>query len=173
VIVSPLEVAMWLTVINDRIMRWVNHIIVLSMTILLVCITLQIANRFIFKLPMAWTQEFARIFFAWLVFFASAKAIREKSHIFVDILEVAVKGKIAKSFGMIADIVSIVFFFILLAVGLPWAMSNMDVDTETIPGLSSGIFLLCIPITALLMILFGSEVIMQRFRSPAKKKAEV
>ncbi|MDR0578287.1 MAG: TRAP transporter small permease [Candidatus Accumulibacter sp.] len=153
---------MLLTTINTRIMKLLNWVIVLSMVFLVTSISLQILNRFIMKIPMAWTEEYSKYFFVWLAMFGSAKAVREKSHIFVDIMEVLIKGRVSVLCGFAADCVSMVFFVTLFYVSIPWTVKNFGVDTESIPGVALGWFYLCIPLSAALMILFGLEVMIAR-----------
>ena len=160
---------MLLTSINDKIIKCVNVIIVLSMIFLVTCITLQILNRFVLKVPMPWTEEFSRYFFVWLAMFGSAKALREKSHIFVDILEVLVKGTLAKVCSIAADTVCLVFSATLLYVSIPWTIKNFGVGTESVPSLSMGMFYLCIPVSAALLLLFGIEVLILRIKTPVEK----
>jgi len=155
---------MLLTTINSKIMKVLNWIIVLSMIFLVVSISLQILNRYVMKIPMPWTEEYANYFFVWLAMFGSAKAVREKSHIFVDILEVIIKGRIAQICGFIADCVSMVFFVTLLYVSIPWTVKNFGVNSESIPVLSMGMFYACIPAAAAIMILFGLEVMIDRVK---------
>ena len=156
---------MFLTSLNDKIIKWVNVIIVLAMILLVVCISLQITNRFVFKIPMPWTEEFAKYFFVWLAMFGSAKALREKSHIFVDVLEVLIKGRVARICTFIADAVCLIFSVTLLYVSIPWTWTNFSIATESVPALNMGLFCLCIPVASALMVLFGTEVFMQRFKS--------
>ena len=153
---------MFLIAMNDKIMKVVNWIIVISMGFLVVCIGLQILNRYVMQIPMLWTEEYARYAFVWLTMFGSAKAVREKSHIFVDILDVLIKGKIALVCGFIAGLVSMVFFITLVYVSIPWVMKNFGVHTESIHGVSLGLFYLCMPISGALMTLFGIEVLISR-----------
>ena len=153
---------MFLTAMNDKIMKGVNWIIVLSMAFLAFCISLQILNRYVMKVPMLWTEEYARYAFVWLTMFGSAKAVREKSHIFVDILDVLIKGKIALVCGFIAGLVSMVFFVTLVYVSIPWVYKNFGVNTESIHGVSLGLFYLCMPLSGILMVLFGIEVLVSR-----------
>ncbi len=163
---------MLLTSVNDKIIKCVNVIIILSMILLVTCISLQILNRFVLKVPMPWTEEFARYFFVWLAMFGSAKALREKSHIFVDILDVLVKGVFSKACAILADIVCLIFSATLLYVSIPWIIKNFDVGTESVPSLSMGMFYLCIPLSAVLLILFGVEVFIMRVKTPVKKAEE-
>ena len=160
---------MFLITINNKLMKVLNWIIVLSMVFLVISISLQILNRYVMKIPMVWTEEYAKYFFVWLAMFGSAKAVREKSHIFVDILEVVIKGRIAQVCGFIADSVCMVFFVTLFSVSIPWAIKNFGVSTESIPEISMGLFHMCIPIAAAVMILFGLEVMIARFKGILEK----
>jgi TRAP-type C4-dicarboxylate transport system permease small subunit len=160
---------MFLTRINAKVVKVLNWIIVLSMVFLVVSIGLQILNRFVMKIPMAWTEEYAKYFFVWLVMFGSAKAVREKSHIFVDILEVIIKGKVSQLCGFIADCVSMIFFVTLLYVSIPWTIKNFGVNTESIVELNMGMFYLCIPVSAAVMILFGLEIMIVRLKGTQKR----
>ena len=161
-----------LEVFNDKLMKAVNVIIVISCAFLVTCITLQILTRFILKIPMPWTEEYSRYTFVWLSMFGSVKAIREKSHIFVDILEVAIKGRIALYSGVLADIISMTFFCVLLYVSVPWTIRSFGVNTESIPAISLGVFYLAIPVAAALMLLFNIEVLMKRLKTPLTEKGE-
>ena len=156
---------MVLTAVNDKVIKGLNVAIVGAMILLTLCIALQILNRFIFKIPMTWTEEFAKYFFVWLGMLGSAKAFREHSHIFVDLIEVAVKGRTSKYCALLADMFCMIFFIALLWVSLPWAINNFDTGTESIPEWGLGYFYLCMPISAALMILFGIENIVLRLKA--------
>ncbi len=160
---------MILTQIGDRIMKPLNWIIVLSMAVLTILVFLQIVNRFIFKIPMPWTDEFAKYAFVWLAMYGSAKAVREKSHIFVDIVELFLKGALGKICSYAAEIVSLVFFLVLLAVSVPWTLENMDVLADS-AQISMGFFYTCVPISAFLMTLFATENLILRIKGV--KRAE-
>jgi TRAP-type C4-dicarboxylate transport system permease small subunit len=156
--------------LNDCLMKGVNWLIVLSMAATVFFISLQIINRFVMQIPMPWTEEFAKYTFVWLAMFGSAKAIREKSHIFVDILEVAVKGKLAYACGLLSHLCCLFFFVLLLWVSLPWTILNLDIATESFPELSMAGFYACFPISAVLMILFGLEVTIRHAASYTTKE---
>lgn len=152
---------MFLTKLNDKIMRPLNWVIISSMAILSFLVFLQIVNRFIFKVPMPWTDEFAKYFFVWLSLYGSAKAVREKSHIFVDIIELFIKGQFGIIVGIIAEIVCLSFYVILLVVSVPWTLENIDVWADSMQ-IGMGVFYSCIPIGAFLMILFATENLLLR-----------
>ncbi|GHU36013.1 permease [Betaproteobacteria bacterium] len=164
---------MCLTTVNNKLIRIVNWIIVISMAFLVLCISLQVLNRFIWKVPMLWTEEYSRFAFVWLTMFGSAKAVREKSHIFVDVIEVLIKGKIAQVCGFIAGLVCMFFFIALVYTSIPWAMKSMEVYTESVHGVAVGLFYLCMPVSGALMILFGIEVLIEIVKGKEGEKGTV
>lgn len=145
-------------------MKPLNWTIALCMAFLTVMIFLQIVNRFVFKIPMPWTDELAKYSFVWLAMYGSAKAVREKSHIFVDILDMYLKGTPGKICSYVAEFISLTFYLILLAVSVPWALENMDVLADSIK-ISMGFFYTCVPIAAFLMILFSTENLLLRMKA--------
>jgi len=153
----------FLTTVNEKLMKPLNWMIVLSMAAVTILVFLQIVNRFIIKIPMPWTDEFAKYAFVWLAMYGSAKAVREKSHIFVDILELYLKGTMGKICAYAAEVVSLIFYFILLVVSLPWMLDNMDVLADSAP-ISMGFFYTCFPISASLMALFAIENLILRIK---------
>lgn len=158
---------MILTNINAKIMKPLNWMIVFSMAVLTFLVFLQIVNRFIFKMPLPWTDEFAKYAFVWLAMYGSAKAVREKSHIFVDILELYLKGIPGRICAYAAEIISLIFYIILLIVSAPWALDNMDVWADS-AQISMGFFYTCIPVSAFLMILFAIENLLLRVKGVSK-----
>jgi TRAP-type C4-dicarboxylate transport system permease small subunit len=66
-----------------------------------------------------------------------------------------------------------IFFVTLLYISIPWTVRNFSVATESIPEVSLGIFYLCMPLAAALMILFNIEVLLGYFKPDAAKSTEV
>lgn len=156
--------------LNDRMMKYVDIIVVASCAFLCFTIALQIFNRFFLQIPLPWTEEYAKYTFVWLSMFGSAKALREHSHIFVDVIEVAVKGKTAWFCNLATDAICMIFFLGLLYVSIPWCLSNFDVGTEAIPEIGMGWFYLCIPVATILMILFTIESTLGHLKAPIEYK---
>jgi TRAP-type transport system small permease protein len=55
------------------------------LVLLLVSLTLQVASRFLFKFPLDWTEELARVGQMWLVFIGAAVAARRAEHYVIDV----------------------------------------------------------------------------------------
>ncbi len=56
------------------------------LVVLCVVASLQVGGRYLFANPLAWTEEFATIVFAWLVFLGSALALKQRDHFAIEIL---------------------------------------------------------------------------------------
>lgn len=77
-----------------QIIRNVNDAVVvvlfLAMTITVI---IQVFFRFVIQSPLRWTEELARYLMIWLVLMASAIAMRNRSHLQVDVLTSALPPK--------------------------------------------------------------------------------
>lgn len=66
-----------------------------ALTAMVVTITAQVLARYVFNVPLAWTEELARYLFIWLVFLGASQAMRRGEHIaiglFVEMLPVPVR----------------------------------------------------------------------------------
>ena len=78
--------------------KWFEEILIsLFMGYFVFATVFQVIARFVLKFPAPWTEETAKYAFIWMTFIGSAVAVKNGSHVKVDILENALKGK-AKSF---------------------------------------------------------------------------
>lgn len=73
------------------------------------------------------------------------------------------KGTLGKICSYAAEIISLIFYLILLAVSVPWTLENMDVLADS-AKISMGFFYTCVPIAATLMVLFSTENLLIRMK---------
>ena len=97
-----------------QIIRNVNDAVVvvlfLAMTITVI---IQVFFRFVIQSPLRWTEELARYLMIWLVLMASAIAMRNRSHLQVDVLTSALPQKPKRILTAIVDLLTIVFLCIM------------------------------------------------------------
>ena len=102
-----------------QIIRNVNDAVVvvlfLAMTITVI---IQVFFRFVIQSPLRWTEELARYLMIWLVLMASAIAMRNRSHLQVDVLTSALPQKPKRILTAIVDLLTIVFLCIMTYFGL-------------------------------------------------------
>jgi len=122
------------------------------MMVITFILILQICTRYFLGDPLAWTEEVSRHLFVWLVFFGASGAIRDRTHIAVDLVNAHLPTR-ARLFVMLGSNLLVLFFLFNLlywgakAVGRMW---NLETATLQIPfGLVYTVF----PITAVLMII--------------------
>ena len=109
-----------------QIIRNVNDAVVvvlfLAMTITVI---IQVFFRFVIQSPLRWTEELARYLMIWLVLMASAIAMRNRSHLQVDVLTSALPQKPKRILTAIVDLLTIVFLCIMTYFGFKVVQSTM------------------------------------------------
>jgi TRAP-type C4-dicarboxylate transport system permease small subunit len=126
----------------------VASLLMMAITIILI---LQICTRYFLGDPLSWTEEVSRHLFVWLVFFGASGAIRDRSHIAVDVVSEHLSSRM-RLIIMLGSNVLVLFFLINLlywgtrAVSRMWSLSTATLEIPF--GLVYTVF----PITATLMI---------------------
>lgn len=135
----------WLDNFEDE----VASLLMMAITVIVV---LQICTRYFLGDPLSWTEEVSRHLFVWLVFFGASGAIRDRSHIAVDLVDAHLPPRF-RLVVMLGSNVLVLFFLINLlywgarAVGRLWSLSTATLEIPF--GLVYTVF----PITAALMII--------------------
>jgi TRAP-type C4-dicarboxylate transport system permease small subunit len=83
----------------DRLLRGVLATLV---GVLTASVFLQVLVRFVFKYPLPWTEEISRLAFVYSIFVGATVAVREKAHINVDVVLVALPpraARVVRAFG--------------------------------------------------------------------------
>jgi TRAP-type C4-dicarboxylate transport system permease small subunit len=76
--------------------RTLKYALTLLSVVLTVSVFLQVLIRFVFKYPLPWTEEIARIAFVYCIFVGATIAVRENSHLQVDFLLVILPKRVAR-----------------------------------------------------------------------------
>ena len=63
-----------------------HYIVALLLLCIVGTVAIQIFARHVMAMPPIWTEEYARLFFAWLTFVGGILAAREDSHLAIEIL---------------------------------------------------------------------------------------
>ncbi|NYB74680.1 TRAP transporter small permease [Sedimentibacter hydroxybenzoicus DSM 7310] len=143
-----MKVLKWL---DDNIEKYIIIIITSAMTILLF---LSIVFRFLLHLPLAWTEEISLYGLVWLCYFGASLAIKNNSHLKMEIITTYLNKKWKKVFDILSDILFFIFaafimFYVTkltIDVGQRGAVSAVLHTPKWIPYLG-------VPVAFLLMII--------------------
>ncbi len=98
-----------------RVLDWscdISSLLILYVTV--VVIFVQVIARYILKVALPWTEEFARYAFIWLIFLANAMAERQKEHFRVSYFVEQAPRRVRYAFWVLGEILIFIFFIWLL-----------------------------------------------------------
>lgn len=90
----------------DRLLRGLLALLLGTLT---VCVFLQVLVRFVFKHPLPWTEEVARLAFVYSIFVGATLAVRERDHISVDFILVILPPGLRRAVRLAGTVLVAVF----------------------------------------------------------------
>lgn len=115
----------------------IGKILAIILTVMTVLVFWQVLSRFVTGTSLRFSEELARFLMIWLIMLGSAYAQRNDGLISVDILTDIVKGKVRRGLKVVINVISIVFYVILLVYG--WYMSQRA-SIQIAPGTGISMF---------------------------------
>lgn len=134
-------------------------------------ITAQVLSRYIAGSPLTWSEELGRYIFVWMSFLGMAVAIKQGSHVALDILVKKLKGVSQKLLMLLNN--GLVFFFgICLTVsGFKLVELGMRQKSPTLQLPMQYVYMV-IPISGILLLyfVFSETIKIFKDREPEKKE---
>ncbi len=152
----------------DFINKWVLIILALLFGAMAVIIIFQVFSRFFLGLPLAWSEEVARLIMAYTVFLGAALALRQSRLIAVEFLAEKLSVQKRKVLTFIIQIIAIVFFIILFTQGVKM-IGQVHSQLSSALRLPMSVFYASIPIGSVLLTMSSVAVILELF---TKKEGE-
>jgi TRAP-type C4-dicarboxylate transport system permease small subunit len=134
----------------DKINKCLNWASIISITMMLFIIFLQVIFRYVFHNSLTFSEELARYLFVWTVFLCSAVVARDNGHIIVGVLTERLKGKKAKYVKSAAYISTMIFVAILFYQGIRM-MKLSSFQHSPALGISMSWVYLAIPVATFVM----------------------
>lgn len=118
---------------------------VLLVVVLLVLIMTQAVSRYVFDMPLRWTEEVARFVFIWMAFVGGGFVMGEGRHIAVDIIGRAVgrRGRVAVE--LLATIVAVVVAGVIIVAAVPYVSRMMNIGSAAV-GIPRGLWIVAVPV---------------------------
>ena len=112
-------------------MRWLERIEEGLITFLLAGMTLvtfmQVVARYIFNYSFVWAVELTGVMFAWLLCLGMSYGVRVGAHIGIDAFVKSLTPRAARSIGMVAAILCVVYSIIVTVGGFIYVRKMYDV----------------------------------------------
>ena len=142
-----------------------------SLVLMTAIISYQVITRYFFNDSPAWSEQLSRVLLGYLVFFGAAVGVHERFHIRIDALRDAVPAKVGKSFDLIANLAVIIAGVVMVIAGFQLTTTLWPFDIPSL-GLPRGLALLPIPVSGVLIVLFGSAQLIEEANTSLPQKAD-
>lgn len=134
----------------DRLLRGLLALLLGALT---VCVFLQVLVRFVFKHPLPWTEEVARLAFVYSIFVGATLAVREKDHISVDFLLVVLPPGLRRAVRLVGTVLVAVFLGAMTWQGILFVQAT-GVQMTPVLQLPFRYLYVVIPASGALMLLY-------------------
>lgn len=141
---------------NDALWKSSKYVSIAMYIVMLFTASLQILMRFVFKSPLAWTDEAAKYSFVWGTMLGCAILVRTGGHSCVELLGNALRGVPKKLQAVVLDICCLVLYAVIVYGGVVLMQAG---STSVSPALSLPMWLvyLIMPVSGAFMALFQLE----------------
>ncbi|HEX7511870.1 MAG TPA: TRAP transporter small permease [Candidatus Methylomirabilis sp.] len=133
--------------------RTLKYALTLLSVVLTVSVFLQVLIRFVFKYPLPWTEEVARIAFVYCVFVGATIAVRENSHLHVDFLLVILPKGVARAAVFLGMLLVGVFLAFVTWQGIVLVMAT-GVQMSPVMQVPFRYLYLILPVSGAIMLLY-------------------
>ena len=147
----------------DSYFRLLNWLLVGTIAILLVPVTMQIISRYTALIPSyIWTEELSRFLFIWMIMLGAMIAVREGTHLDVDLWpDLSPKAEAATQ--VVASLFVLVFACVFVYWGVKFVQFGWDQQSELAELPMTYIFVAW-PLAGLTWVLFLGERFVANFR---------
>ena len=144
-----------ITKINDGFCKVEKTITWVVFAIMLALLLIQVFCRYLFEMPLAWAEELVRYTYIAVSFLGAAVALRERTHISIDILpsllESKIKDEIKRKLTLdflntFADIVQTALF-IVMTIWMAEYTIDLDVKNQITTANQWPMWLMSLPVT--------------------------
>jgi TRAP-type C4-dicarboxylate transport system permease small subunit len=133
--------------------RTLKYALTLLSVVLTLSVFLQVLIRFVFKYPLPWTEEIARIAFVYCVFVGATIAVRENSHLSVDFLLVILPKGVARAAVFLGMLLVGVFLVFVTWQGVVLVLAT-GVQMSPVMQVPFKYLYLILPVSGAIMLLY-------------------
>lgn len=132
-----------------------EYLLTFALGSMVVYIFMQILLRYVFNLPLAWTEELARFTFVWLIYLGASLAVKKQRHLRVDAALFLFPKAIRPYITLLGDLLFLLFAVILTKETATLTYTVTFIRRQVSPAMQipMGLAYLAIPLSFGLMII--------------------
>jgi TRAP-type transport system small permease protein len=134
----------------EALVRWIVIVLMLVMT---VTVSLQIVFRYVFNIPLGWSEEMARFSFVWVSFFGASALMRVREHVNVTVFVDNFPPRLRAVCVLLANLCALIFAYYFVVGGIALT-SNEWAQLAPAMQIPMGWVYMVIPISAVLMAIW-------------------
>jgi TRAP-type C4-dicarboxylate transport system permease small subunit len=134
----------------NGVVRWVVIVLMLVMT---VTVSLQIVFRYVFNIPLGWSEEMARFSFVWVSFFGASALMRVREHVNVTVFVDNFPPRLRAVCVLVANLCALIFAYYFVVGGIALT-TNEWAQLAPAMQIPMGWVYMVIPISAVLMAIW-------------------
>lgn len=139
---------------NKRKVDYVNIITILAFIVMVIVVLLQVIFRYVMRISVPWTEEFARYLLILITFVGGALAIRDKQHIAVTAIIDKLPKKAPYYLNKFFNISIILFLITVFRGSIIMVKLTWETPVGSIGWLSTGKIYLILPVSITMMIIY-------------------
>ena len=143
---------------SNRLIQRINGVLIIILTFaLLLCVTWQVATRYIFSSPSTVTDEAARFLFMWVGLLAAAQATASRQHLAIDLLQIKLTGRKKRVLRFFIE-ASIILFATLVMIKGGWQLTEKTfISHQITPALQipMGVVYSVVPLSGAMIVFFS------------------
>jgi len=93
-------------------------------------VALQIFMRYLFNMPLVWSEEFARYIFVWISFIGAGYGVRQGCHISMEYFFNKFSPRMRKRVALSTNIMSIAAFAYLIPTAIKFTIGQHPIDSS-------------------------------------------
>ena len=153
--------------ISDYLCKGIEVLLLISISLMVVFTFMQVVFRFILMIPISWSEEAIRLCFIWMIFMGSAIAVREGTHLVLDMLTSQLPAKAQRFFRILVHVKIIICSGILLYGGTDFCIRTWSNSLIALPFPAWSMYISA-PIAAVIMLYFAALNLAGEFKPDRK-----
>ena len=115
-------------------------ILMAGLTLMGLAVAVQIFMRYIFNMPLVWSEEFARYIFVWISFIGASYGVRQGSHIAMEYFFNKFGPRMRKRIAVSTNILSIAAFAYLIPTAINFTRQQHSIASSAMDMPMSWLF---------------------------------